>query len=189
MRVSEATCPRSHSEAVTIAAGGGRMLTVLTPLRPRPHCVTRAPDSAPRKTSPLHHLMVAHGFRADISPAQMPGSTPGCGPTAEPPPQQGGVPVTDCLGREGIPASGEKPGDVGRRSSLTVQGAPRGRSGRVHRGGGRGGRGGSGGSTPSTRREPGAATAAARLTGTPPTSAHWSTEGVGRGRFRPISGR
>lgn len=166
---------------------------MLTPLRPRPNCVTRAPDSAPRKISPLHHLTVTRGFRADISPAQMPRSTPGCCSSAEPPPQLRGLPVTNCLGPEGTSANGAEPGDVWRRSSLTVQGAPRGRSGRVHRGSSRGGRGGCGGSTPSTRKDPRAATAtapaAARLTGTPPTPAHWPAEGVGRGRFRPISGR
>ena len=55
--------------------------------------------------------------------------------------------------------------------------------------GGAGSRGGSGSSRVSAqnpRREPYAA--AARLKGTPPASAHWSTEGVGRGHFGPLSG-
>lgn len=165
------------------------MLTMLTPLRPRPHCVTRAPDSAPRKTSPLHYLTVTRGFRADISPTQMPGSTPGCGP------HSGAAAPARWGPSYRLPRTGgnlrerDGTGRCRKEKQSHRAGRTRGRSGRVHRGGGRGGRGGSGVSTPTMRRETRAATAAARLTGTPPTSAHWQTEGVGRGRFRPISGR
>lgn len=146
------------------------MLTVLTPLRPHPRCVTRAPDNAPRKTSRLHHLTVTRGLRTDISPAQMPESTPVRTDSGTVAPARWGpshqLPRT-ALCREEISPSGAELGGGRRRSILTVQGAPRGQSGTVDRGGSGGGRGGSGDSTPGTRREPRAA-AAARFTGTPP---------------------
>lgn len=53
---------RGYPSKVTQRGGGnscGGMLMALTPLRPRPHSVTHAPDSARRKIPQLHQLMVA----------------------------------------------------------------------------------------------------------------------------------
>lgn len=127
------------------------------------------------------------------------GALPVPGPTAEPssPSRMGSqAPTTQNSGSagRGSPRAGRNREVAEGRAVSPCGEHPEARKGRDDRdsgggscggGGSRGGGSSSGVSAQNQRREPRAATA--RLKGTPPTSAHWSTEGVGRGHFRPIS--
>lgn len=74
--------------------GAGSFRTALT-LRPHPHQVTRALESAPRKTLQLYHLTVTCGPGAYCFPAPVPRSPPRPGPDkAEPSTQPEGSQAT-----------------------------------------------------------------------------------------------